>query len=127
MGGALIITDETQKKIDALIRNAQLRPYTMDDLLDIKNGAMIPPGDEPDFRIEIPVGYRVVYTIEHQVDRKFIHMSISVAGKNKLPDPIVVGIILQLFHVENELPDCIISIEHFAPEHQAVSIHAEIS
>jgi hypothetical protein len=111
---ALIIDQSVTKEVEKLVDYAEKHPFTFDNMLDIKNGEEPPPGDRPEFVIEIPVGYRVVFTIELQ-KYKVRHLSVSVSGDG-LPNPMAVLGIMELFGFKNSLKDCVkvwIENEHF--------------
>jgi anti-sigma regulatory factor (Ser/Thr protein kinase) len=105
----LLIDDTAREQIKALKEYAEKNQYTMDDLLDIKNGAQEAPGNNAFYSCALPVGYKVVYTIEQQVPGTLRHMSISVNGK--VPPIEAVQMIMAEFSFENELKDCYLYLE----------------
>lgn len=64
-------------------------------------------GDDPNYRLEIPFGFRVVYSEERQTAGLCAHISISVDAPGKLPEPIAVQAIMALFGVRTLLPECL--------------------
>lgn len=89
----LIIDDTVRAAVHKLIKHAEENPFTVDDLLDIKNGQQPPAGDREGFCCIIPFDYRVVYSIEMQPQGKAQHMSISVPVAGKYPSPWAVSMI----------------------------------
>lgn len=106
---ALLIDETVKEQIKAVKDYAEKNQYTMDDLLDIKNGAQEAPGNNAFYSCAIPIGYKVTYTIEQQVPGTLRHMSISVDGK--LPSIEAVKMIMVEFSFENELENCYLYIE----------------
>jgi hypothetical protein len=106
---ALLIDDTIREQILAVKAYAEKNQYTMDDLLDIKNGTQEPPGNNAFYSCALPIGYKVVYTIEQQVEGTLRHMSISV--NDKLPSTEAVKMIMVEFGFENELENCYLYIE----------------
>ena len=91
----LVIDDNTRQDLKNLAAYAENNEYSFDDLLDIMNGAMEPPGHDTNFFCVVPVGYKVCYTIEQQPSFKMRHASISVGGPdNKLPHPVAIQAII---------------------------------
>jgi hypothetical protein len=112
--------------IKELREKAEKRPYTFDDLLDIKNGAIKPPGDDG-FKISIPVGFEVCFTHEYNSNngkiQKGRHLSVSVDIPGKLPSVESVNLLLPEFGFDGEtVLDCIVNLEDISDTHQAVSV-----
>lgn len=113
----LVIGPEEKEKLQALKDNAEQNILSFDDLLDIKNKREPLVGDRPGFSCEIPVGFRVVFSLENHPMKdgsgfKTIrHMSMSVDAEGKLPNPIACKMIMEELGYKSELIDCIISIE----------------
>src|SRR5688572_22092740 len=98
---ALLIDENVRSQINDVIDYSHKNPYSMDDLLDTINGQMLPAGDNPKHVIHIPIGYRVVYSIEHQVHGDLKHISISVDTIGRLPSSDAVSMILEEFGFNN--------------------------
>lgn len=73
----LVLGPEEKESLKTLREYAETHPMTMDDLLDIINGDRGSAGDFPEFTRNIPVGYRVVFSVEQQVSGDIRHLSIS--------------------------------------------------
>lgn len=57
-----------------------------------------PPGDDPNHAVHIPIGYRCVYSVDQGPDGHWYrHLSVSVDGAAKWPNPVVMGELLALF------------------------------
>ncbi|MCK9458486.1 MAG: hypothetical protein M0R80_02435 [Proteobacteria bacterium] len=78
---ALIIDESIEAKIKTLIEFAEAHPMPLEALVKILEGTMDAPGNVG-FDIEIPMGFRVVFTIEQQPFGWCKHMSISVESSN---------------------------------------------
>ena len=107
----LIITEETIERTNEVVEWAHNHPYTMDDLFDIRNGSLLPPGDNEKFVTNIDLGYRVVYSLENQ-NRQYKHISISVDDEHKFPSIDAVKEITKLFGFINPLETCKICPEY---------------
>jgi len=91
----LIIDDTVRQDLKSLGEHARADEYSLDDLLDLMNGRIDPPGmDEKFFRL-VPVGYKVVCTVENHPGCKMLHASISVNAENKLPHPVSIQAIIE--------------------------------
>lgn len=75
---AFILGDEQKEALQRLRLHAEAHRIDVDDLLDIYNRQSPPVGDREGFDIEIPIGYRVVFCIEHQKKGWARHMSVSI-------------------------------------------------
>lgn len=87
MARPLVIGPEESERIQSLIVYAQKNPYTIEKLKMIKRGLEIPPGDRQGFSIELPFGFRCVFTIEDHPMGTCRHLSISVNSRDKYPAP----------------------------------------
>lgn len=75
---ALIIGEEQTRDLETLKNFAVDHPIDVDELLDIFNGQALPVGDRNGYSCEVPVGYRIVFCIEHQKKGWARHMSVSI-------------------------------------------------
>ena len=75
---ALIIRAEEKAALNVLRKFAESHRIDVDELLDIYNGHAPPVGDRKGFDCDIPVGYRVVFCIEHQTHGWARHLSVSI-------------------------------------------------
>lgn len=117
----LVINNDIKEQINKLVAHAEKNPFSMDDLLDAYNKQAPVAGDYAEFTIHIPVGYRVVYSIEKQ-KKDVRHISISVDAEGVLPHVLVVEAIIKLFGFKNELIDCKVGLEDCWPNKQAISV-----
>jgi hypothetical protein len=122
MARVLIFDNSIRARIDQVVDYARMHPITMDDMLDIINKQRSPPGDDPHFVVNIPFGYRCVFTMEQQNPGLCKRLSISVDSPGKLPNPGVTEEIMKEFGIERPLDECFMGFEEFAPGHQAVVI-----
>ena len=100
----LIITPEVDKRIAEIIAYSKAHPFT-EEMMKEMIAAEYPAGDNEAHVIEIPMGYRVVYTIEQQPEPVglVVHMSFSVDGpEGAMPNEIAVREIARSFGVTNE-------------------------
>ena len=120
---ALIIGPEEQEMLQTLKSYAEAHAFSMDDLLDRCNGAPA-PGDIPSFRCEIPVGYRVVFTIEATSNNKTCRIvSISVPTPGKFPSKESCQMIMDHLGFQHEMGS---EYSHVAFENDRAIVIAEI-
>ena len=105
----LLIDENIKNELKSLKEYSEKNEYSLDELLDIKNGVLEPPGDSEYFGRFISNGYKVVFTIENHPGGKFRHMSLSV--NNKTPHPEATKLIMQELGFKNKLEDCIVYLE----------------
>lgn len=116
----LIIDEAAKERIKEVKEYAERNHYSIDDLLDIKNGAQEPPGDNGFYSCHLMTGYRVVYTIEHQPSIGLVrHMSISL--NEQLPSVPSVKLIMDEFGFESQLEECYTFIEN-TPTGKAINV-----
>lgn len=92
-----------REPIDKLIAHAQTHRIDLDALKAIYAGQMPPAGDYAARTIELPIGYRIVFTIEEHpqeggTTKWFKHLSISC--DNKMPHPAAAEMIAKEFDME---------------------------
>lgn len=87
----LLISDEQLKELKEF---AEKNTIAFDEMKQIKDGVLKPMGDRPEHLRIIPVGYRVVYSIEQHFERWMRHVSVSVDAEGKLPSIDSVGAIM---------------------------------
>lgn len=102
MAQALILGDEQRDLIQALKAHAEKNPIKWDRMLRMLKQEEGPIGDDPDFRIELPIGVRIVYSIETQPSGLARHISISLRGKKKPPSVSLVEVIAKEFGFKND-------------------------
>ncbi len=108
----LVINEDVQASLERLAEHANNNRYSFDELLDIKNKALDAPGLDPNFFCMVPIGYKVVFTVEEQPGAQggeminMRHMSMSTSAKGKLPNPITVQEIMGILGFEGKLADC---------------------
>ena len=93
----LIIDNRIKVEAEELKIFAEDNVFDTDRMLDVKNGHSKPAGDDPNYTMNIEMGYRIVYSVEQLGDRMFDHISISVDDKETMPNPHSVDSILDLF------------------------------
>ena len=105
MGIPLIIGPDEREKIKNLIQYAERHPYNTEKLIKIAEGILDPPGDNDNFVVIIPHGFRCVFTVEYQKPGLMRHLSISVAKKGRYPNEHAVQMIANEFGFTGELED----------------------
>lgn len=108
----LIIDDEMKARIQRLIDAAQANRIDLPTLKKIAAGELPPPGDIPAHICFLPFGWKIVFTIEQQPNGWFLHMSVSVDSKDKVPNPIAVQEIATILGFPS-LDQCMVYPEKF--------------
>lgn len=97
----LVIGAEEKKSIARLMKHAEENVVTLDRVMRMFDGTEKSVGDDPNYVVELPRGYRVVFSYEIQPhDRKARHISVSLTGSPKpdsCPSPAAVDMILEEF------------------------------
>lgn len=117
----LIINQEIVQQLKDLADYADKNRYTMNDLVDIQAGRQAPPGDRKEFVCNIPMGYRVVFTIE---DHKTLyrHLSMSVYKPGTLPHPAAIEEVMGHLGFTRKLLECHKRIEEFEGGYKAINV-----
>jgi hypothetical protein len=105
-----------------LVAYAEKNPVSMDELLDTVNKQAKPVGDFSQHTLNLPFGYRLVYSIEEQPKGRIRHLSMSVNEDEKLPNEFVVREVMKLIGFKNELENCMVKLENISPKRQAVNV-----
>src|SRR6266478_3926309 len=97
---ALLIDDNVKAKIARLKEYAEAHRFSfevMKDLVDLGRAAPA-AGEDPNFRIDLERGFKVVYTQEWHPEPTGLchHLSVSIDQSNKLPHPVAVAAIAGL-------------------------------
>lgn len=116
----LIIDEATKERIKEVKDYAERNHYSFDDLLDIKNGAQEPPGDNAFYSCHLSEGYRVVYIIEDQPSVGLLR-HISVSLNEQLPSVPSVKLIMEEFGFETPLEECYVYLED-TPTGKAINV-----
>jgi hypothetical protein len=120
MTGVLLIDEDVMARAKALTEYAEKNPYSVDDLLDVASGDMMLPGDQPEYRMEIPIGYKVVLTIDRYPYGSVRHLSMSSSNPGKLPRPEAVDAVLPLFGFKKSVNECHVTLE--GPQDNPIAI-----
>jgi hypothetical protein len=118
----LILDESAKARIAKLVDFAHNHPFTLAHFLAARDGLIPAAGNMDGYSIIIDMGYRIVFSIEHQPSGNVRHLSMSVGQEGKMPSVEAVMILLPLFGFTNELQDCALHIEEFEPKKHAVNI-----
>lgn len=101
----LIINEETSEKLGSLRRYAEVNHVSIRHMLEMTQGKRPPIGNNPNHARLIPVGFRVVFSIEEHMKNKYRHLSVSLTDSDKAPNPGHVAEIARLlgFSIEENL------------------------
>lgn len=99
----LIIDDKVRKDIERVKENAKRNPFSLETMQNLVNGEAAPGGDNPDFVVNIPVAFRVVYTYEEQPGNVICrHLSMSLSASGRVPNPLAVEMVMVEFGFVNK-------------------------
>jgi hypothetical protein len=119
---ALIIDKAAREALQKLVVHAEANVFTMDDLLDLHNGQGPMAGDLDGYSCVLPVGFRVVFSIEDQVPGKVWHLSMSVDKDDRLPNPHAVEVVMKELGFKNELHECSFDLAYIGPNRKAINV-----
>lgn len=109
-----IIDHQVKMELESLKEYAEANPLTIDNLLDMFNGAIPPAGDTKEYSRLLPFGFKVVLTImpdSHGTLYRQMSMSVSNGQRIWPPNPHVVDLILPFLGFTKSLSDCVTDIE----------------
>lgn len=95
----LVISPGAKEEITTVIEHARKNPFSTDDLKKIIAGGSA-PGDMEGFTVEIPFGFKVVYTVEQQNIGWCHHISISIDKPGYYPHEHAAWEIIGLFGID---------------------------
>lgn len=102
---ALVLDSASLEKLAILKKHAEDNVFSMDDVMDMVNDKKTRIGDMKGFQIDIPVGFRVCYSMEY-CPHLCRHLSISVDAPNGLPNVVAVEEIMKHLGFTQPLSDC---------------------
>lgn len=94
---ALLISDSIKEKAKEIVVYANEHIYSEQDILDLVSGELPPPGNNELFVLNVPIGYRCVFSFETQAQGIYRHLSVSVDKPEAMPPVIAVHEIMKLF------------------------------
>ena len=101
----LIIGERERAQIKKVLAHADVHRASIHDLIAIVKGNREPPGNDPAFTVHLPVGYKVVFTIEQQPIGWCRHLSVSVATAGCYPATEAVEALAEAFGFRHKLKD----------------------
>lgn len=119
---ALIIDEENKKKIAEILAYSAMNPYFLDELHQVNEKKLPPPGDSDNHALYLPNGFKVVFTISEHPRGFMRQMSVSINRKDKLPPVYFVEALMLLYKFKNPLSDCYIYFEDIKPGYRAVNV-----
>jgi hypothetical protein len=123
---ALIIGETEQAELQRIKQYAEAHPYDLEAMVDRGRGKRVAPGELSVYRCLIPVGFKVVFSVEDHPQRsgktiRMRHLSVSVSAFNKLPSPEAVQLIMDELGFKRPWQECHIDTEKF-PGGQAITV-----
>lgn len=118
----LLLDDEVQKKIKTLIEYADNHVVSYDKMVEVQQKVDSEEaiddaiGNNPNHSIELPMGYRVAYSIETHPIGECRHISVSV--NNEEPEIDNLRLILDFFGFKSNLEDgkCYAYVESYTAD-----------
>jgi hypothetical protein len=94
---ALVLNEKVEDEIRRVKEYAETHPITEDQFTKMLEGEA-PVGDDPNFVLQIPMGFKVVYSIEPQPKTGLCrHLSVSIPDPDKAPHPAAMETIAKNF------------------------------
>lgn len=121
----ILIDQEAQDKLAKMVAFANANVVQEADILDMVAGKRAVVGDVEGYFCFIPDGVKIVLSIEqHETpERKLCrHLSVSVNGKDALPNPHVMELIMGFCGFKKQLSDCHLAIEDLEHGHAAINV-----
>jgi hypothetical protein len=112
MAQVLLIDQRRKARLLALRAYAEANPVTSDKVKLMAEGKLPPVGDSGLFQAEIPLGYRVVFSIEEQPAGLCRHLSLSVAKHGCLPNPRAIEELMGYLGFRGGIQKCKVWLEH---------------
>ena len=117
-----IVDDDIREQFSNLVSYAEKHPLSIDDILDTMNKEVLPVGDDPNHVINMPFGYRIVYSVENQPSGKVRHLSMSVDEDDKCPNMAAVQETMKMLGFKNDIENCYVKLENISPKRKAINV-----
>lgn len=102
-GAPLMVSSNEMARITEVLQYADIHRFNIQDLKRIIAGEAEPAGDNPAFEVMLPMGYRVVYTIEEHPGGWAKHISVSTVPRSSTLTGGALNRIMQLFGFRHDL------------------------
>lgn len=111
MARVLILDSNYREKLQRIRKFAEDNPISWKHLQKMAKGEIESVGNSHLFRAEIPIGYRVVFSIEQQPAGLCRHLFVSVESPNKLPHPAALSEVMKELGFDRPFQECKVWIE----------------
>lgn len=119
----LIIMEDGTNDLIRIRSYAEKNPFSINDLLDIINNPSLSPGLNPLYQCHIPIGFKIVFSIEETAEWGYARrLSISLCKKGQIPNPEICLEIMKILGFKSSLSECLVSIEKLEPGYSAIDI-----
>ena len=113
----LTFDENLKRQIVNVVDYASRNIYSVDHLLDMKNGQMTVPGQMPEHLVMVPIARWVCYyLVDHPQHGRSHYFQIKSDVSGNLPDKPEVEQIVREFGIENTLLDKHITFDRIAAE-----------
>lgn len=100
------------QNINRVVAYANHHIYQIDDVLDMMNGQMLAPGENPEHLVLVPLGQWICYYLVNHPEQGLCHyFSFKPDATGRLPDKHAIAYVLLQFGLENVLLDKYITID----------------
>ena len=109
MGIPFILDDKGMAELRRIKANAEANPVSRETLKAMMEGMVDPVGDHEEYSCVLPVGFKIVYSIEEQPCGKCRHLSVRVQGgrNNRVPNEHMVGMVMKELGFKREVRECL--------------------
>jgi hypothetical protein len=111
------------KALQALAAYAEAHTLSIDDLLDQRLNHRPAPGLIPEFCCMIPIGFKVVFTLQQVSTGEYARcLSMSAEDPDRVPNPAAVELVMRFLGFKSELSDCHIDFETIDGNQKAIRV-----
>lgn len=90
-----------------MVSEAEAHPISLEAFTLLQSGEALPTDLCPNREVIIPMGFKIVYTVEVQPAGALKHMSMSITLPGRVPHPEAVEMIMEEMGFVNPLSDCL--------------------
>lgn len=103
---ALLISREITDAAAAVVRYAEAHPIRAQQLFHLMSHPEEAPGHTPEHVVQVPFGFRCVFTVDEQPGGWMRHLSVSVDAPGRMPNRVAVDALMMLFGFKWNLDKC---------------------
>jgi len=119
---ALVITPEIREQMRKVVAHAKANPTSLETLALLVAGELQPDHVNEGKTLDIPMGFHVVYTHEHQPNGILRHLSVSIVLEGRVPHPEAVRMIMREIGFLLPLEQCLFWEEPCGGNNVAINV-----